>query len=670
MRKIRKGKDIVVKWSIFRNANGEREPYSIDQLTAQLRVQPPIGEAFKADEVSIEGNMVTWTFRGKSQIYSGIYNLILVENDGADGMVTVDTCKAFALVDHSCQETPAVGGDVVTDIVMLEGEVAFAPVVIELGGEPYDDTELREMIAEQDQKLTELSAEVGTLSDRISGGAREETITEFTDKGKFLYGNSTLDSAQYNVSDYIAIEGANKVVLNGVWGASNGILPYVIYDSAKTILLKADIPSENNKFNIVLTEFPQGSAYIRCTQNSLNEVSVSVYWGGNGLETRVEILEDNNVQINARIELLEQNPSSELAIKSATKKNKIVDFTTNSAQHLNTKDGELAPSTSFTASTFIEIDESTQYCAASISEAYGGYTAITMQEICYYDASKSFISAETSKSVITTPKGAKYMRFSVLSKAYWDRGVDDMRMCEIVEGDVPISVFSQDMFADVMPKNGLMGKKWLLIGDSNTEHNARAAAKYDEFIAAYTGIVPMNIAKSGAGYRVYHNTDYVFLNILNKFYNENPTYVPDFITIMGGSNDVEFDTDNIGTYTDTTDASVFGMAKILLDRLAEIYPNVPVAIMTPFPHSYINAVKTPYLAPFVDELIKFCNYHNMPLLDLFHNSGIKPEIASYNKKYFSSPSSPDGDGLHLNYYGQRLIAPRIREYLMRLFGEF
>jgi hypothetical protein len=197
MRKIRKGKDFVVMWPIFRrNANGEREPYSIDQLTAQLRVQQPIGEAFKADEVSIEDNMVTWIFRGKSQIYSGIYNLILVENDGADGMVTVDTCKAFNLVEHSCDENVDGGSDIVIETVTLESDVALAPVVLEVG-EDYDDTELREAIADLQEKdkatdtqlaalqqkdaqteakLTELSAE--TLSFQVVGN---DTTLVFSD---------------------------------------------------------------------------------------------------------------------------------------------------------------------------------------------------------------------------------------------------------------------------------------------------------------------------------------------------------------------------------------------------------------------------------------------------------------------------------------------------------
>lgn len=167
IRNLRKGKDIVVKWPLYRREAGERVPYTINPANAKLRVMSPWGEV-PVNEVKFNDNVVEWTFRGSEQVYVGYYTLIFVENDGQPGMVTVDTCKAFALVDHSCEETPDVGGDVVTEAVMLEGDVAFAPVVIEVGS-AYDDTELREMIVEQDTKLTELSVEVGEINGIFKG---------------------------------------------------------------------------------------------------------------------------------------------------------------------------------------------------------------------------------------------------------------------------------------------------------------------------------------------------------------------------------------------------------------------------------------------------------------------------------------------------------------------
>ena len=202
IRKIRKGKDVVVKWPLYRRENGERVPYIINPANAKLRVMSPLGE-IQAKEVKFNNNVVEWTFRGSEQEYVGNYTLIFVENDGQPGMVTVDTCKAFALVAHSCEETPDVGGDVVTEAVMLEGDVAFAPVVIEVGS-AYDDTELREMIEEQDTKLTELSAEVNEVAEKINNinptpmvSVTYAELVALRDNGELVAGS------YYRITDYI-----------------------------------------------------------------------------------------------------------------------------------------------------------------------------------------------------------------------------------------------------------------------------------------------------------------------------------------------------------------------------------------------------------------------------------------------------------------------------------
>lgn len=507
----------------------------------------------------------------------------------------------------------------------------------------------------------------------INGGEVNIIISEFADKGKFLYDTTTLDSAQYNISEYIAIEGANEIVLTNVWGATNGVLPYVIYDSNKNVIYKSPIPSESGLMTIIIKDsnLPNGAAYMRATENSAQAdypVSILVKKGQKGIQSRLENLEETDKDIYNKLAELEGGESDDAIVVNEGKvKNLITDFTTFSAQHLNTSNGELAASSSFTTSAFIKVEPNKTYYGGCLDKSYGGYMEAAIQEICFYNAEKQFLSAVTSVANFTTPSNAEYIRFSVLSTiAFGARGVDDIAECEIVEGNAPISVFSKDFIENAVVKGGLYGKKWLLIGDSNTEHNFRAAAKYDEFISADTGVIPTNIGKSGAGYRVYQNAEYVFLNIFNQFISENPNYQPDFITIMGGSNDILYDWQNVGGKDDTTSASVFGMAHILIERIKEVYPTTPFAIMTPFPHDY--AENTPHIAEFVTELKEFCFDKNIPCLDLQFNSGLRPTEAAFNKKYYSCAASPDGDGLHLNYFGQQLIASRIKAFLTEYYG--
>ena len=196
-RNIRLGKDFKVKWAIFLRVDGQRQKYNLEGKSLKLIVRTPNGNE-EASEWNVTGNVITWTFRGRLQKKPGRYDLILVENSGEDGMVTVDTCKAFNLVSHSCQETPSVGGDIVIEDVELESEVAFAALRGPQGepGEPgpqgpqglqgpagpqgpqgpagpsYNDTEIK-------NKLTWLSAEKEDKANKVTTITEESTDEQY-----------------------------------------------------------------------------------------------------------------------------------------------------------------------------------------------------------------------------------------------------------------------------------------------------------------------------------------------------------------------------------------------------------------------------------------------------------------------------------------------------------
>lgn len=176
-RSIRIGKDFNVRWSIRKVVDGERQPYELAGKELVLQYRMPYGLK-EANEWKVVGNTIVWTFRGKEQKALGSYELVLTENGGKDGMVTVDTCRAFKLVAHSCEETEGSGGDIVIQDIMLESDVAFAALRGPAGpagkdgkdgkdGEIYDDTEIK-------AQLTELSAEVSEVSEAVGKKADEQ----------------------------------------------------------------------------------------------------------------------------------------------------------------------------------------------------------------------------------------------------------------------------------------------------------------------------------------------------------------------------------------------------------------------------------------------------------------------------------------------------------------
>ena len=194
MKRLRIGKDFGLTWTIKAKNAGENSPYNPSSDSVLLLVTPY--NKVKAEGVTFDGDKVRWIFRGKAQKHPGIYGLELVENWGKDGMITVDTCKAFELVEHTCEETGQDGDGLIFDTLEFmtdvelnalrgpEGPQGPAGPQGEPGkdgaqgpagpqgpqgepgpqgpaGESYDDTKIQ-------AKLTKLSAENAQLRERIA----------------------------------------------------------------------------------------------------------------------------------------------------------------------------------------------------------------------------------------------------------------------------------------------------------------------------------------------------------------------------------------------------------------------------------------------------------------------------------------------------------------------
>lgn len=98
MEKIRIGNDITVEWTILRNGQAE----DLKGRDLQLLLKSPWGKVFRPEFSIEDGNRLRFSFLGKDQQETGEYSLVLIENAGKAGMYTVDACKVFCLVAHSC----------------------------------------------------------------------------------------------------------------------------------------------------------------------------------------------------------------------------------------------------------------------------------------------------------------------------------------------------------------------------------------------------------------------------------------------------------------------------------------------------------------------------------------------------------------------------------------
>lgn len=117
--KKRIGNDLRFVWSILNDG----QPYFLEDKNLTLLVRDTIGPVTVSDVVYSE-NTVAFTFYGKDQRKCGKHTAILIENDGATQMRTIDIVGCVELVPHSYMEEPGDNGSHITmETINLESSV-------------------------------------------------------------------------------------------------------------------------------------------------------------------------------------------------------------------------------------------------------------------------------------------------------------------------------------------------------------------------------------------------------------------------------------------------------------------------------------------------------------------------------------------------------------------
>lgn len=102
MEKIRKGNDIEIRWAIYAGQGIDEIPYDLTGRNLSVFLRNQFGRT-EIYDFKTERHIISFMFHGKDQKHTGVYSIELVENEGREGMHTVDECDAFTLVNHSCE---------------------------------------------------------------------------------------------------------------------------------------------------------------------------------------------------------------------------------------------------------------------------------------------------------------------------------------------------------------------------------------------------------------------------------------------------------------------------------------------------------------------------------------------------------------------------------------
>ena len=137
----------------------------------------------------------------------------------------------------------------------------------------------------------------------------------------------------------------------------------------------------------------------------------------------------------------------------------------------------------------------------------------------------------------------------------------------------------------------------------------------------------------------------------------------DVVVVFGGTNDYGHGDAYIGKFEDRTPETFYGACHTLFKGLIKKYLGKPIVIMTPLHR--VDETKVPEtkdpdryldLKGYVDIMREVAEYYSLPVLDLFKESGLQPEIEEIKENYLP-------DGLHPNDNGNKVIADKLKKFL-------
>lgn len=201
-------------------------------------------------------------------------------------------------------------------------------------------------------------------------------------------------------------------------------------------------------------------------------------------------------------------------------------------------------------------------------------------------------------------------------------------------------------------------KKWCCVGDSLTEENGRTTKHYFDYVADETGIFVVNMGLSGSGYAKKADTNNAFFQRIS-----NVPLDADVVTIFGSGNDGSAGLP-IGLPTDTGTATLCGCINQTIDNLYAILPTVQLGIVTPTPwESKTPDDTTGWMYRYSNAIVDICKLRGIPYLDLFRCSNLRPNDERFRALAYSKD---DGNGVHPDETGHKIIAPRFKAFLESL----
>ena len=129
----------------------------------------------------------------------------------------------------------------------------------------------------------------------------------------------------------------------------------------------------------------------------------------------------------------------------------------------------------------------------------------------------------------------------------------------------------------------------------------------------------------------------------------------DMIFVFGGTNDFDHGDAPIGRPTDRTPYTFYGALHTLFTGLINKYPTSKICVITPL-HRLVEENGNGKLIDFVKTVRQVAEFYSLPVLDLYANLGINPQVPVMQETYMP-------DGLHPNDKGYEVIAEKVAAFI-------
>lgn len=214
-----------------------------------------------------------------------------------------------------------------------------------------------------------------------------------------------------------------------------------------------------------------------------------------------------------------------------------------------------------------------------------------------------------------------------------------------------------------------INRKWEAIGDSLTDPSTLKGAKnYVDYVKDNLKLT--NVVNSGIGGTGYiANNNGSTTNFRTRQYSSDA----DLYTLYGSFNDA-WAFSNFGTIDSTDTNTLYGAIKATIDHIISINNNAKIGIIVPAPWGQVNTMNTNSVGNFANAKEFGENYvhalkevgmlYGVPVLDLYHNSTLRPWDNNFISEFYHGTSSTDRT--HLNTDGHKRIASMISDFIKEL----